>query len=148
MNQPVCPKVIHKFHDHICKEKNVAVIYPANQYLGNRIKCPIYELSGVSPNSYGTHMLSMGFKHKEKINQAYVKMREVGIVDRLSKRYQMNKDPLRNFQDHYSDKYNVQDEGVMFEHVKIIVIGYFLFLTIPLIILLLEIMIHKYKSRN
>ena len=148
MNQPVCPNATYYFHDRLCKEKNVAVIYSANQYIGNRIKCPIYELSGMVPNAYLTHMMTKDFSHKEKINQAYVKMKEVGIVDRLSKKYQMKKEPLRNFQDHYSDKYNVQDEGVMFEHVKIIVIGYFLFLTIPLIILLLEIMIHKYKNRN
>ena len=75
-------------------------------------------------------------------------MQEVGIVDRMSKKYGMKQDPLKNFQDRYSDKYNVQDEGVMFDHVKIIVICYFMFLPIPLIVLLMEIMIHKYKNRS
>ena len=74
-------------------------------------------------------------------------MQEVGVVDRTTKRSGIKKDSLKNFQDHYSDRYNVQDEGVMFDHVKIIVIGYFMFLPIPLIILLIEIMIHKYRNR-
>ena len=107
----------------------------------------MFELSGFFPSSYGTILISKGFKHKEKLNHAYMKMREVGIIDRMSKRYGMKKDPVKNFQDHYSDKYNVQDEGVMFDHVKFIVIGYFMFLPIPLIVLLMEIIIHKYKHR-
>ena len=107
----------------------------------------MYELSGFFPSSYGTVLLSRRYKHKEKLNHAYLKMREVGIIDRMSKQFGMKKDPLKNFQDHYSDKYNVQDEGVMFEHVKFIIIGYFMFLLIPLIVLLIEILVHKYKHR-
>ena len=139
--------MLSKFHDKICETDNVAVVYPENQYMGNRIKCPIYELSGFFSNAYGSLMLSKGFQHKEKLNQAYLKLREVGIVNRLAKSNGINKNPVKNFQDHYSDKYNVQDEGVMFDHVKFIVIGYFMFLPIPLVILLIEIIIHKYKHR-
>lgn len=70
-------------------------------------------------------MLSKGFKHKEKLNQAYLRMREVGIIDRMSKKYEMIKDPLKNFQDRYSDKYNVQMKDFLYDHVKLIVISYF-----------------------
>ena len=107
----------------------------------------MYELSGFFPSSYGTVLISRRYKHKEKLNHAYIKMREVGVIDRMSKKFGMKKDPLKNFQDHYSDKYNVVDEGVMFDHVKFIVIGYFMFLPIPLLVLLMEIVIHKYKNR-
>ena len=147
MNPTVCSDVIDHFHDHICELKNVAVVYPTNQYIDSRIKCPIYELSGLFSSSHGSFMLSKGLKQKEKLNQAYLKMREVGVVDRMSQKYGMKKDSLKNFQDHYNDRYKVEDEGVMFDHVKIIVIGYFMFLPIPLIILLIEIMIHKYRNR-
>lgn len=34
-------------------------------------------------------------------------MQEVGIVDPVTKRSEMKKDSLKNFQDHYSDKYKV-----------------------------------------
>ena len=148
MNQPACTQVQFNFHEKICGFENVAAVYPANQYYSTLVKCPVYELSGFFPNVHGTVMLSQGFKHKEKLNQAYIKMQEVGIVDRISKKYNMKKDPVNNFQDHYSDKYNVQDEGVMFDHVKFIVIGYFMFLPIPLLVLLIEIIIHKYKNRR
>ena len=84
----------------------------------------------------------------QSMNHAYLKMREVGIVDRVTKMSGMKKDPVKNFQDHYSDKYKVQEEGVMFEHVKIIVIGYFMFLPIPFLILLIEIIIHSYMNRH
>ena len=127
--------------------KNVAVVLPTNQFNDSRIKCPIYEISGLFSSSHGSFMISKGFKQKEKLNQAYLKMKEVGIVDRMSKKYGMKTNELKNFKDHYNDKYNVQDEGVMFDHVKIIVIGYFMFLPIPLVILLIEILIHKYKNR-
>lgn len=107
----------------------------------------MYEFNDFFTKQYASIIVSKGFKGKEKLNQAYLKMQEVGIVDRVSKRFEMKNDPLKNFQDHYSDKYKVHEEGVMFEHVKIIVIGYFLFLPIPVIILLMEILIHKYKHR-
>ena len=147
MNPPSCAHVLENFHDKICELNNVAAVYPVNQYFWKLVKCPVYELSDFFQNSYGSLILSNGFKHKEKVNHAFLKMREVGIVDRVSKQFGMKKDPLKNFQDHYSDKYNVVDEGVMFDHVKFIVIGYFIFLPIPLVILLIEILIHKYKHR-
>ena len=148
LNPLLCRNAIPEFHDLICELKNVAVVYPKNQYFNNRIKCPIYELSGFFLNAYGTLRISNGFKSKEKLNQAYLRMREVGIIDRMSKKYGLKKDALRNFQDHYSDKYKVHIEGVMFDHVKIIVIGYFMFLTIPLTTLLIEILIFKIKNRQ
>ena len=146
MNTPKCENLVN-LHSYMCKTKNLAVVHPMNQFYSRFLNCPIYELSNFLPDEYGSIMTRKGFKHKEKINQAYLKMREVGIVDRMSKRYGMKKDPLKNFQDHYSDKYNVVDEGVMFDHVKFIVIGYFMFLPIPLLVLLIEILIHKYKHR-
>ena len=148
MNPPLCTPIIEDFHGEICKHDNVAVVLSKHQYYWRLLDCPIYELSGFLSDAYGTLLVSKRLKHKEKINQAYLKMREVGIVDRLSKKHRMKKDPMKNFQDHYSEKYKVQEEGVMFEHVKIIVIGYFMFLPIPLIILLIEIIIHKYKNRH
>ena len=147
MNPPVCESVLLDYLNRLCELDNVALIYPENQYLGHQVKCSVYELAGFFPSSYGSLMLAKRFKHKEKLNHAYMKMREVGIVDRLSKKFEMKKDPVKNFQDHYSDKYNVIDEGVMFDHVKFIVIGYFMFLPIPLVILVIEILVHKYKHR-
>lgn len=149
LNPPVCRNAVAKFPSTFCDLKNVAVVYPTNQYtiVRNQIKCPTYELSEFYSNSYGTFLLSNGFKNKEKLNQAYLRMREVGVVDRASKKSGIKRDSLKNFQAHYSDKYNVQDEGVMFEHVKYIVIGYFMFLSIPLIILLMEIVTHKYMDQ-
>ena len=148
LNPPICISVLSSFHNQICNMKNVAVIYPTNQYMEYLIKCPVYEVSGLFLNTYGSFLVSKGFQQKEKINQAYTRMREVGIIERMSKRYGMKKDAVKNFQDHYSDKYNVQDEGVMFDHVKIIVIAYFMFLPIPLLVLLIEIVVHRYKNRR
>ena len=147
LNPPLCAPSFKDFHEEICKHDKVAIVYPNHQYYREYINCPVYELTEFFPNAYGTIMLSKRIKQKEKLNQAYIKMREVGIVDRMSKKYGMKKDPLKNFQASYNDKYKVHIEGVMFEHVKIFVIGYFMFLTIPLIILLMEIMIHKYMNR-
>ena len=147
LNTPICPYVLSNFRNNFCESNNIAAIFSQNQFMGNDIKCPVYELTGFLPNQYNTLLISKGFKHKEKLNQAFIKMREVGIVERMSKQFEIKKNPLKNFQDHYSDKYNVVDEGVMFEHVKIIVIGYFMFLPVPLVILLIEILIHKYKHR-
>ena len=147
MNPPACAHALTNFHTNICELNNVAIVVSVNQFFSEYVKCPVYELSGFFPNSYGSLFISQRFKHKEKLNHAFLKMREVGIVDRLSKRYGRKKNPVKNFQDHYSDKYNVQDEGVMFEHVKFNVIAYFMFLPIPLIILVIEIIIHKYKNR-
>ena len=147
LNPPICSHVLSKLEDSFCGLNNVALIFPTNQFYDGQIKCPVYELSGFFHKQYASFPVSKGFKHKEKFNQAYLKMQEVGIVDRVTKISGMKKDPLKNFQDHYSDKYNVVDEGVMFEHVKIIVIGYFMFLPIPLLVLLIEILIHKYKHR-
>ena len=147
MNPLACAHALTHFHEKICELNNVAIVIPVNQFYSKYVKCPVYELSGFFPNSYGSLLISRRYKHKEKLNQAYLKMSEVGIVDRLSKKYAVKKNPVKNFQDHYSDKYNVVDEGVMFEHVKFIVIGYFMFLLIPLIVLLIEILIHKYKHR-
>ena len=148
LNQPICAPAIYDFHDEICKHDNVAIVNAKHQYFWKFIDCPVYELSGFLSDAYGTLMLSKRSKQKEKLNQAYLKMQEVGIVDRLSKQFGMKKNPMINYQDHYSDKYNVQDEGVMFDHVKLIVIGYFLFLPIPLLILLIEIIIHRYRNRH
>ena len=91
LNTPICPHVLSYFHDDFCESKNIAVVYPANQFISKRLKCHIYELSGFIPNQYVTLLISKRSKHEEKINQAYLKMREVGIVDRLSKRYGMIK---------------------------------------------------------
>ena len=135
-------------HGEICKHDNVAIVRAKHQFYWNHVDCPIYELTGFFKNAQGSLMVSKRTKQKEKLNQAYLKMSEVGIVDRLSKKYGMKKDPLKNFQDRYNDKYKVQEEGVMFDHVRIIVIGYFLFLPIPLLILVIEIIIHKYKNRH
>ena len=106
------------------------------------------ELSGPDyiPSSDGQLLVSQSFKYKEHANRFYLRMREVGIIKRLSQKYTIEKDPLINFQNHYNDRYVVEQDGVMFEHVKIIVMAYFAFLPIPLIVLLMEIIIHKYMT--
>ena len=96
--------MISNVFDQIYEVKNFAFVYSDNQYIRKRINCTIYELNGFFPSQDGTILISKGLKHKEKINQAYLKMREVGIVDRLSKRYGMKRDPLKNFHDSYSEK--------------------------------------------
>lgn len=75
-------------------------------------------------------------------------MRETGIIARINNRYGRIKNSINNFQNRYSKPYNVGDEGVMFEHVKYIVIAYFMFLPIPLIVLLIENIIHKFRLRK
>ena len=46
-------------------------------------------------------------------------MREVGVVDRISKKYGMKTNELEIFKDHYNDKHNFQDEGVMFDPITL-----------------------------
>ena len=113
------------------------------------MNCTVIELSGPDyiPSSYGQLLVSKGFKYKEHMNRFYLRMREVGIIKRLSQKFKTVKDPLINFQNHYNERYVVEQDGVMFEHVKFIIISYFAFLPIPMIILLIEILIHKYKFR-
>lgn len=147
LNRPHCTALFQDFHGEICQHDKTAIVHAKQQYYWRHINCPVYELTGFFPHSYGSLIVSKRCKQKERVNQAYLRMQETGIIDRTSKKYQQKQDPLNNFQDRYSDKYNVQDEGVMFEHVKIIVICYFMFLPILLIILGMEIMIHKYKNR-
>ncbi|CAO1437890.1 unnamed protein product [Diamesa hyperborea] len=147
LNPPMCKNFIQNYTKELCKENNFALIYPVHMFKGKYVKCPVMELNGVFQSEYGTTVVNQGFKYKEQMNVAFLRLRELGIVKRNIKRFGILKDPLRNFQDRYSDKYNVQDEGVMFDHVKYIIIIYFAFLPIPMTILLVEILIHKYKAR-
>ena len=134
---------------NICEVENVAALIPETKYIDSNMNCTVMELSGPDyiPSSYGQLLVSQGFKFKEHANRFYLRMREVGIIKRLSLKYKQLKDPLINFQNHYNERYVVEQDGVMFEHVKLIVITYFAFLPIPLIVLLIEILIHKYKTR-
>ena len=108
------------------------------------------ELSGPSfiKTVTGSIIVNRGFKYKEQINRFYLKMNEFGIIKRANTFFKRVKNPLQNFQDNYRNRYNVIDEGVMFEHIKLIVYGYFLFLIIPMMVLILEILYHKYKTNS
>ncbi|CAO1423181.1 unnamed protein product [Diamesa serratosioi] len=147
LNPPMCKDFMTKYTENICNDNNVAFIYPTHMFNGQDVKCAVMELKGFFSSEYGSIAVNQGFKYKEQMNVAFLKLQEVGIVDRTVKRFGIKKNPLNNFQDPYSEKYNVQDEGVMFDHVKYIVIIYFSFLPIPMAILLIEIFIHKYKAR-
>lgn len=82
----MCDKLLSNFHDQICKSKNVAVVYSEDQYMEDRIKCPIYEFSGLFSNAYVSFKVSRGIKSKKMLNQAFLKMQEIGIIDSMSKR--------------------------------------------------------------
>ena len=147
LNPPMCEDFMKNYPENICKYNNVALIYPISSFEGKRVKCPVMELKGFFNPEPGTIVVNRGFKFKDQMNVAFLRLREVGIIKRIIERYGIGQDPLYNFQDRYSEKYNVQDEGVMFDHVQYIIIIYFSFLPIPLVILLIEILIHKYKAR-
>ena len=147
MNTPACDNIYEDLYKNICSKKNVAVVLPRKQYYAEYAKCAIHELKGFIPSVYGSIMVSNGFMHKEKFNRMYLKMRETGIIDRINKRSQLKKGLGSTFVDPYKKSYNVMKEGVMFEHMKIIIVSYFMFLSIPLLVLLIEIIIHKYKNR-
>lgn len=63
-----------KMHNQICTTQNITVINPRNQYYGEFIRCPVYELANFFPDHYGSIMIGKGFKHKEKINLSYLRM--------------------------------------------------------------------------
>lgn len=117
---------------------------PEYAFIDRLSKCPIMELTGFFPKNMASIVVSYGFKHKEKFNVMYLRMFETGIIDRNAKRYGRSKDPIRNFQKHYDEKY---ENAVMFDHVKLFVYCYFVIFNIVLIVLLFEILIHKYKPR-
>ena len=146
INPPMCKDFMKKYTENICKDNNVAFIHPIHMFIGKRVKCPVMELKGFFRPEAGTLLVNQGFKYKEQMNVKFLRLRETGIIERNLKRFGMTKDPLYNFQDRYSEKYNVQVDGVMFDHVKYIVKMYFSFLPIPIIVLLMEIFIHKHRA--
>lgn len=145
VNTPKCPSVLKDFSANICDEKNVAGIVPTHRFYDEDCKCTLYEILGMFPKNYGTNLVSNGFKYKEQVNRMYIKMRETGVIARINNRYGRIKSNINNFRNRYSEPYNVVDEGVMFDHVKLIVVAYFMFMPIILIVLLIENIIHKYR---
>ncbi|CAO1423104.1 unnamed protein product, partial [Diamesa serratosioi] len=150
LNPPVCASIYKDYHKSICEFENFAALIPDTDFIDSKINCTVMELSGPDyvKSSDSALLVNLGFKYKEHANRFYLRMREVGVVKRLSRKYKTKKDPLINFQNHYNKRYVVEQDGVMFEHVKLIVLSYFAFLPIPLIVLLMEILIHKYKTRK
>lgn len=148
VNTENCSIVLKDFCAKICHQKNVAAIVPTHLLYNRNIKCPLYEILGMLRREYGTNLISNGFKYKEHFNRMYIKMRETGIIARIHNRHGRIKSSINNFRNRYSKPYNVADEGVMFEHVKYIVIAYFMFLPIPLIVLVIENIIHKFRLRK
>lgn len=147
LNTPDCDNIYEDIYTNICNKKNVAVALPRKQYDTEYAECAIHELKRFIPSVYGSIMISNGFKHKEKFNRMYLKMRESGIIERMNKKSQLKSEFDSSFVDPHKKPYNVMKEGVMFEHMKIIIVSYFMFLSVPLLVLLIEISYFKYKNR-
>lgn len=87
-------------------------------------------------------MIQNDFKFREEFNRMYVLMQTSGIVQRAHSHYK-KKELKKNYET--KEYYQVELEGVLFEHVQLIILGYFMVFPIVLVILFIEI-IHQKMS--
>ncbi|CAO1437991.1 unnamed protein product [Diamesa hyperborea] len=115
LNPPICATVYKDYYKSICEIDNIAALIPEVDFIDKKMNCTVMELSGPDyiPSSYGQLLVSRSFKYKEHANRFYLRMREVGIMKRLSQKYKELKDPLINFIDHYNERYVVEQDGVI-----------------------------------
>jgi hypothetical protein len=151
VNPPECEgyatNAEHFMREEFCKRKSIAVIMSANQFYEDQSKCKTMELIGDQylKMEFGSILIHCSFKYKEQVRQKYIKMMETGIVARINRHYGNIKNG-RNFQKHYDEPYKVHIFGVTFEHVHLIVKGFFLLLLIGPIVCCCEIVHHKFAQ--
>lgn len=85
-------------------------------------------------------MIQNDFKYREQFNVMYLRMQGAGIIKKAHDEFMINK--LKKKYD-AKDHYQVELEGVLFEHVKFICFGFSLIFPIVLIVLAIEI-IHNW----
>lgn len=81
-------------------------------------------------------MIQNDFKYREQFNVMYLRMQGAGIVKKAHDTFLIN-----NLKKKYDakDHYQVELEGVLFEHVKLICFGFSLIFPLVLIVLVIEI---------
>ncbi|CAO1385876.1 unnamed protein product [Diamesa serratosioi] len=131
---------IHK----ICDYDDIAVVWPLHQFPEYLINCKLLKLSAIFPKHYGSIMLQNGFKYREEINRMYLRLQSSGIVQRANKKYRTTK-LEKNYK--AKESYQVELEGVLFEHVKLIFLAYSLVFPLVLIVLALEILFKRLTLR-
>lgn len=82
-------------------------------------------------------MIQNDFKYQEQFNIIYLRMQAAGIIKKAYDNY-LNSDLNRN-KYNAKDHYHVELEGVLFEHVKLICLGFSMVIPLVLIVLLIEI---------
>ena len=102
-------------------------------------------MSGIFPKQHGSLMIQNDFKYREQLNRMYVLMQSSGIVQRAHSIFKTKK-LKKNYE--AKEYYQVELEGVLFEHVKFILIGYFMVFPLVLIVLLFEIIQHRITLRK
>ena len=81
-------------------------------------------------------MVQNDFRFREKFNLIYLRMQSTGVVQRAHKRYMRNT-LKKNYE--AREYYQVELEGVLFEHVKLIFLVYSLMFPLVMIVLAIEI---------
>ena len=87
-------------------------------------------------------MIQNGFKYREEFNRMYLTLQSTGLVQRANNRYR--KTVLKK---NYKAKedYQVELEGVLFEHVQLIFLVYSFIFPLVLMVLAIEIL-YYFKS--
>lgn len=68
------------YPEYICKDINVAFIHPVHMFVGKNIKCAVMELKGFFSHEYGYNVVNQGFKYKEQMNVAFLKLHFIIIT--------------------------------------------------------------------
>ncbi|CAO1407693.1 unnamed protein product [Diamesa hyperborea] len=143
-NEPKC-KIINKNIHKICDYDDIAVVWPVHQMPEYLIKCRLLKLSGIFSKSYGSVMIQNGFKYREQFNRMYVHLQSTGIVQRANKRYRTTI-LKKNYK--AKEDYQVELEGVLFEHVQLIFLVYSFIFPLVLIVMIIEILFHWRAMRK
>ena len=91
-------------------------------------------------------MIQHDFKYREHYNRMYIRMQTAGIVKRSHDRFR-KKELKKNYD--AQEYYQVELEGVLFEHVKLIFLVYSLMFPLVLMVLAIEILYNwKYSKMS
>lgn len=96
-------------------------------------------MSGIFAKEYESLLIQNGFKYCEEFNHMYLLMQTSGIVKRTHSDFKTKK-LKKNYE--ATEIYQVELERVLFEHVKLIVLGYFMIFPTVLIVLAIEMFHH------
>ncbi|CAO1371312.1 unnamed protein product [Diamesa hyperborea] len=134
-NEPKCEQIRKKIKS-VCDYDDIAMVWPIDQVNEDNIPCRLIKLTGVFPKLYGSIMIQNDFKYREHFNRMYLRMQTAGIVKRSHDRYK-NKQLKKDYG--AQEYYQVELEGVLFEHVKLIFLVYSLMFPLVLLVLAIEI---------